>query len=922
MNTIDLFKTIILAILLFWSCFNTSAQTFSPEIENYSIEDYNADNQNWSIDIDDKGVAYIANNKGLLRYNGQSWQLFELPQKTIIRSVLCADNKIFVGSYEEFGFWEADDFGAYLYTSLTPLFDSKHAFTNEEFWQIVKFEDTIVFRSFGAIYIYDGKKITYINNSDDTSDLVVYQDKIIVGSLKDRLQELKNGALIPLKFEGNQPHFTAINNLVVFNDLLFLFDLDQNGYIYDSKNFSPLPQKITSFLNNYNINKVVFKDRNTLIFGTIKNGIIIYSFKTESIQHIDKELGLQNNTVLGLKFHNGNLWGTLDNGICKVNFESPYQYYYDLSGSLGTVYDAVYFNNQYYLASNTGVYTFTNDNKLQLIKNSEGHVWSLSILNGTLFCGHNRGAFYIENNELIPTDLSSGGTFNYTKIPSKNNAYLQENYLGISLLQFNEKNWEINPIKNITFPVNKIAFESDSIIWASHPYKGIYRIELNKEFTKALNIKYYGNNKNLKQYKTNVFKINDKVVFYNSGKWFQYFKDADSIGAFNKFKNKVLIGKEKDELWFLDKNNAITFLDLKNDYKEVFKTNILGIKKHLVAKYENIIIKNDSVRIINLNDGFATFNINKVKKRKNNVNSSIIIDKIYSENKLFSTKDTVFSIPFKNAKNISIEAYSPNLYQNDITYTLSGEVEQKETLKNGMFSLQNLPFGKYSLVLQSTGFDVENIANKKIVFKILPPWYLSNIMRVVYLFCIISIILLINRYNKTKIRKEQLVIKKTFIRDTQKRINKLTRENLEKEVLNKKKELSTTTETIIKKNQTIILLRKELNRLVDVSPNKTRTKSLIGLAMNKKDADYDWKIFESSFNELHEDFFKRLISKYPKLTTKDLKLCAYVKSGLTSKEIAPLMGISTRGVEINRYRLRKKINIDSNENISNFLKLF
>lgn len=922
MRVFVLFKTALLSIFLFGSYHNINAQIFSPEIENYSIEDYKADNQNWGIDIDENGVVFVANNKGLLRFNGQSWQLFELPQKTIIRSVLCTDDKIFVGSYEEFGFWEADNFGDYFYKSLTPLFEKSHGFTNEEFWQIVKFNDSIIFRSFGGIYIYDGNKISYVNNSQDTSDLIVFQDKVIIGSLKDSLQELKDGELIPFIFEGNQIPFTSINNLVVFNNLLFLFDLNREGYIYDSQKLYPLPEKITSFLNNYNINKVVFKDRDTLIFGTIKNGIIIYSFKTGSIQHIDKELGLQNNTVLGLKFHGGNLWGTLDNGICKVNFKSPYQYYYDLSGSLGTVYDAVYFNNQYYLASNTGVYTFTKDDKLQLIKNSEGHVWNLSVLNDRLFCGHNRGAFYIENNELIQIDLSSGGTFNFTDVTSKDYTYLQENYLGISLLKYSEDKWETNPIENISFPVNKVSFESDSVIWASHPYKGIYRIRLNKEFTKALDITYYGDNKSLKQYKTDVFKIENKIVFYNSDKWYQYFTEGDSIGAFKKFENKVLISKEDNELWFLDKNNKITLLDLNNDYKEVFKTNIPGIKQHLVAKYEKVIIKDDSTRIINLNDGFATFNINRIKTKENNINSLIIIDKIYSANKKFAVKDTVFNIPFVDAKYISFEVYSPNLYQNDIAYTLSGKVEQNEIIKNGKFSLQNLPFGEYSLLLQSSGLGDKAIVDKKISFNVLPPWYLSNLMRIVYIILAISIIYSIFKINKIKIRKQQLAIKKSFIRDTQKRINKLERENLEREILNKKRELTTTTETIIKKNETIILLRNELNRLLDVSPNKPRTKNLISLSTSKKEADYDWKVFESSFNELHEDFFRRLVSQYPKLTTKDLKLCAYIKSGLTSKEIAPLLGITTRGIEINRYRLRKKINLDSNDNISNFLKLF
>ena len=84
----------------------------------------------------------------------------------------------------------------------------------------------------------------------------------------------------------------------------------------------------------------------------------------------------------------------------------------------------------------------------------------------------------------------------------------------------------------------------------------------------------------------------------------------------------------------------------------------------------------------------------------------------------------------------------------------------------------------------------------------------------------------------------------------------------------------------------------------------------------------DWKRFEVNFKELHEDFFERLLKEFPKLTPKDLKLCAYLKMNLSSKEIAPLMGISLRGVEIHRYRLRKKLQIETSEYLSSFLITF
>ena len=79
-------------------------------------------------------------------------------------------------------------------------------------------------------------------------------------------------------------------------------------------------------------------------------------------------------------------------------------------------------------------------------------------------------------------------------------------------------------------------------------------------------------------------------------------------------------------------------------------------------------------------------------------------------------------------------------------------------------------------------------------------------------------------------------------------------------------------------------------------------------------------MIQSSFDAIHNDFFKKLEARYPQLSYKDKMLCAYLKMNLISKEIAPLLNISVRGVEISRYRLRKKLNLDEKTNLADFLQ--
>jgi DNA-binding CsgD family transcriptional regulator len=81
----------------------------------------------------------------------------------------------------------------------------------------------------------------------------------------------------------------------------------------------------------------------------------------------------------------------------------------------------------------------------------------------------------------------------------------------------------------------------------------------------------------------------------------------------------------------------------------------------------------------------------------------------------------------------------------------------------------------------------------------------------------------------------------------------------------------------------------------------------------------DWKVFEANFERAHEQFMKTLKDNYPDLTPSDLRLCAFLRMNLSSKEIAPLLGISVRGVENHRYRLRKRLNLDADSNLTEFM---
>ena len=196
----------------------------------------------------------------------------------------------------------------------------------------------------------------------------------------------------------------------------------------------------------------------------------------------------------------------------------------------------------------------------------------------------------------------------------------------------------------------------------------------------------------------------------------------------------------------------------------------------------------------------------------------------------------------------------------------------------------------------------------------LPPWYASTTAILIYILLFTGVLLLFRRWGirmtKRKVQEQH-----------EKREQELTRlrnAKLRDEVEHKSRELASSTMSIIKKNEFLMdlksIIEKQKNELGSRYPDKYYNYLNKKIDENISNQD-DWQVFENNFERAHEQFFTKIKSNYPDLTPGDLRLCAYLHMNLSSKEIAPLLGISVRGVENHRYRLRKKMNLEHDNNL-------
>jgi AraC family transcriptional regulator, chitin signaling transcriptional activator len=288
---------------------------------------------------------------------------------------------------------------------------------------------------------------------------------------------------------------------------------------------------------------------------------------------------------------------------------------------------------------------------------------------------------------------------------------------------------------------------------------------------------------------------------------------------------------------------------------------------------------------------------------------------------------------FKHDENNIIFNYTVPEYSKYINaeyqYILEGlQEEWTEWTAKTSANFKNLPPGKYTFKVKAkiANSNPENIATY--TFEISKPWYLTNFSILSYLILLsYGIWFIVNKYKKYYYEKEQKLIEENNLLleiaalENEQQLMKLKNEQLSIDVDSKSKELAVSTMSLIKKNELLNLIKEDLNKTSDENNNKNIKTVITTISKNINEED-SWNVFKEAFDNADNNFLKKVKAAHTTLTPNDLRLCAYLRLNLSSKEIAPLLNISVRSVEIKRYRLRKKMNLDHEQGLVEYILSF
>ena len=235
-----------------------------------------------------------------------------------------------------------------------------------------------------------------------------------------------------------------------------------------------------------------------------------------------------------------------------------------------------------------------------------------------------------------------------------------------------------------------------------------------------------------------------------------------------------------------------------------------------------------------------------------------------------------------------------------------------------VFNYTRIPPGQYRIRIRAFNQWNKTSVEEVINVHVSPPWFMSRGSIIIYILVVI-ILLISGRYLLIRrIRARENKIKES----KEKELIRLRNENLNAELSFKSQELATSTMAMIKKNEFLLELKETIKTqkedLGTRYPEKYFSQVVKKIDKNIASMD-DWNVFEIHFEKAHEKFLQKMVTKYPHLSHSDLRLCAYLRMNLTSKEIAPLLRISYRGVENHRYRLRKKLLLKKEVNLTDFI---
>ncbi len=928
-----------------------------PEIIHYTKQAYGGGTQTWGIAQGEEGTMYFANNEGLLTFDGARWRIYPLPNATIVRSVLVGpDKNIYVGGQGEFGFFSAGFNAELRYTSLSKQLPEKDR-SLDDVWDICAANGAVYFRANNKIVGYTGNGRLQVFGEASWVFLGEAGGRLVAQDGNYHMRIFRQGSWEIFSGPSELPVNSWITGITAINQDSLLVATQYGGlYLWHHNSLSKIHSAALDAIARYNIYGLSPAGNSGYVLATSQHGIYIVDKRGNLMQALANEEGVQNNNVLAVFLdRNRNIWLGTDNGIDMIAYNNAIRHIPIPGHTEAAGYSAVLWQDQLYLGTSNGLYStaaggnadisFSRD-YIKPVANTAGQVWSVTVAANRLLVGHNEGAFRVQG-QTAQKLSDSKGFWNFFSYKQENggDVLVAGTYGGLSFLDYRGKT-AAPAITPVYFESSRfLVIDGKGGIWVAHPYKGLFYVPAG--YPAAGKIRLYDQAKGIASISF-VCALKGKVVATTASGIVEYNERADRFVPSAYYKHLfgtpgVRYIKEDGEgnLWFVT-GKRVGVVDFSHPGQPVV-VYIPELDNRIVSGFEFIYPLNRENVLVGGEQGF--FHINYASYRSNAAPLAVQVRQV----RLTGRKDSLLyggGAPvaaterpvLKYTGNALHFEYAAPFFaqQASVQYAVMLEGFDRGwspwTARNEK-DYTNLPPGRFVFRVKARN----NLGRESNVatyaFEILPPWYRSLPALLAYVLAFIVFNYVFYRWLQQKFRRqreahrreqEQLQYLHRLERDQQeKEIVKLKNEKLEAEIALKNAELASQSLHLVQKGDVISRVKEDLVRQLRSSGTATgnapELKKMVRVLSEEERVNGDWESFAIHFDKTHGDFLQCLKAKHPLLTPGELKLSAYLRLNMTSKDIAALLNISVRGVELSRYRLRKKLGIATEVNLFDYL---
>lgn len=903
----------------------------------------------------DNGWIYVANNKGLLEYDGVGWNRYPTGNAKSRSVRVSDDGRIYVGGMGEFGYFVPDALGGLTYTRLSDSI-SLHRHIGI-IWNIHQVGEVVYFQSERTLFRWDGTAVTFIPAPSEIKHSAVLNGRFYVATAEGIC--LLNGDSFAVQVNTSSTASCKIVGILPLGNDLLVVTARDGLFLYDGSSLIPYHSAADPFIGANQLFCAAVRD-SLLALGSVQDGVLLLDMKQGSTEKISIDRGLQNKTVLAVSFdREGDLWLGLDNGMDCVQLTSPLFSLYGNTSVIGSGYASLPYRGRLYLGTNQGLYhmplpeTTGQESDMMFVPGTEGQVWSLDSYDGKLFCSTDNGLF-VTDGEHMSRLADTRGIWSVVAFGHREDLLLAGSYTGLYVLNNEQGQWKMSHrIPGFTHSCKTLFVEAPGVVWVANKGQGIFRIVLSEDLTRIVRIKNYNTGKISPNYDSHITRVGDEIVLVTHEGIFRYDQIRDDVEEYIWLED--LLREEQPctylhqdvhgDIWYVV-GGTLKLLRFDRTAGEYLRReNEIYLKGAMIEHFEDICLWKEDEAIVSTEDGFALLRFREPTRKQHPVH--LQIRKVFLSGgkdsliygRSYAYEEQSLTIPYTH-NSLRIEYSAANYDRSQATlytYRLTGAAtdEWSDLTENVKKEYTGLREGVYTFRVRLMTEDGTDPVETSFSFRILPPWYRSwwayvlygmagiGFFYYLYYRLVMSRKVLLQQKELEMIRQQQEFREQNALKDE--KIDSLKEANLRLELQHKADELVRTTLNIMRKNEVLQVIRREavgINGAVkeeNLVAIRRKVLRLVQQIDSNLEHDNDLEQFQHTFDTVHQDFFRILDQRFPDLNKKDKMLCAYIRMDLLSKEIAPLLNVSVRGVEISRYRLRKKLKLAEKENLAEFL---